>query len=167
MSENRYPKRKHPRLKDYDYSNNGYYFVTICVKDKKPLLSKVVIGRDALIPPQIRLTPYGKVLKENIEKINTKYANVKVDNYIIMPNHFHIMIVIDNGPLGGMKASRPTSLMTIVRTLKTMVTKAIGISIWQPSFYEEVIKSQQHYENAWNYIEYNALKEYSKENTEQ
>jgi REP element-mobilizing transposase RayT len=43
-----------------------------------------------------------------------------------------------------------------------MVTKEIGVSLWQPSFYEEVIKSQTQYENCWNYIEYNALKEYAK-----
>lgn len=161
MSENKYPKRKHPRLKSYDYTSNGYYFVTVSLKKRMPLLSEVCVGRDAHIPPKIRLTANGQVLKKHIDRINEKYEAARVDNYIIMPDHFHIIIVIDDNN-GGMRASRPTSLITIVRTLKTMVTKEIGVSLWQPSFYEEVIKSQTQFENCWNYIEYNALKEYAK-----
>ncbi len=162
MSNNKYPKRKHPRLKDNDY-RYGYYFVTICVKDKERLLSRVIVGRDALIPPHIKLSSFGKIVDENILKINTKYENAKIENYIIMPNHIHFIIALESEHDGGMRASRPTSLMTVVRTLKTMVTREIGVSIWQSSFYEEGIRSQKHYENVWNYIEYNALKEYVKE----
>ncbi|MBR0541220.1 MAG: transposase [Clostridia bacterium] len=162
MNDKKYPKRKHPRLKDNDY-RYGYYFVTICVKDKKRLLSRVIVGRDAHIPPQIKLSSYGKIVEENILKINEKYENAKIENYIIMPNHIHFIVALESERDGGMWASRPTSLITIVKTLKTLVTKKIGISIWQSSFYEEGIRSQKHYENAWNYIEYNALKEYAKE----
>ena len=62
------PKRKHPRLKSFDYSSSGYYFVTVCVKDRKPLLSKVIVGRDAFIPPKIELSDIGKFVNKNIEK---------------------------------------------------------------------------------------------------
>lgn len=75
-----------------------------------------------------------------------------------MPNHIHALILIENN--GAMKASHPTNLSTIIRTLKTMVTHEIGYSIWQKSFYDEIIKSQNQYENCWNYIEYNALKQF-------
>ncbi len=63
---------------------------------------------------------------------------------------------------GTMRASSPTaatSLSTVIRTFKTMVTKELGISIWQRSFYDEVIKNETHFQNVWNYIAFNALKQ--------
>ena len=77
-----YPERKHPRLKNYDYSQNGCYFVTICVKDKKHLLGSVSVGRDALIPPQTVLSLIGKVAEKYILNIEKTYKSVKVWNYV-------------------------------------------------------------------------------------
>lgn len=95
--------RKPNRLSDYDYSRNGAYFVTICTKDSKCILSQIVdkasvgnvpvgatIGR-----PQVALTDIGQIVKSIIEKIQTVYYGVKVDNYVIMPNHIHLIISID------------------------------------------------------------------------
>lgn len=62
---------------------------------------------------------------------------------------------------GAVRAPSPTDLSTVIRTFKTMVTKEIGTSIWQRSFYDEIIKNETHFQNVWNYIAYNALKEYS------
>ena len=89
----------------------------------------------------------------NVEKIF-------VENYIIMPNHIHMLIFIDEYKNGTMRASSPTKLDTIVRSLKTMVTRETGISIWQRSYYDEIIRDEKHFQYVWNYIEYNALKEY-------
>ena len=153
------PKRKHPRLKGYDYSQNGCYFVTVCVKDKKHLLGKVSVGRDAPIPPQVLLSETGRVVDKYIRNIDCVYENVTVENYVIMPNHVHLLILFYEEPCdnGGMMASRPT-LHTVVRSLKTMVTKEIGYSIWQDSFYDRVIDSVRSYEEVWNYIEENPYK---------
>ncbi len=59
-----------------------------------------------------------------------------------------------------MRASSPTNLSTVIRSMKTFVTKDVGKSIWQRSFYDEIIKNEAHFQRAWEYIEYNALKEY-------
>ena len=87
------PKRKHPRLKEYDYSSVGSYFITFCSKDKKQILSRVV-GRAVLCPPHIALTPLGKVVADCIEHAHTVYPTVTIDKYLIMPNHVHILMTI-------------------------------------------------------------------------
>ena len=155
------PKRKRLRLQNYDYSSNGLYFVTICIKDKKPILSKIV-GDDAhIVPKKIVLKPYGIVVDKYIRRINDVYDNISVENYIIMPNHIHLLLFIDRyTPNGTMWASSPTKVETVVRSLKTMVTKEIGFSMWQRSYNDEIIKNEKHFQSVWNYIEYNALKEY-------
>lgn len=169
MSNNDFSERKRLRLKDFDYSSNNFYFVTVCVNDKEPLLSNIV-GDDAhIVPKKIILKPYGKIAEKHILRINTMYQNAYVEKYIIMPNHIHMLIFIDRyedgiaNEHGTMRASSPTStdLSTVIRTFKTMVTKEIGTPIWQRSFYDEIIKNETHFQNVWNYIAYNALKEYS------
>ncbi len=155
------PKRKRLRLQNYDYSSNGLYFVTICIKDKKPILS-IIVGDDAhIVPKKIVLKPYGIVVDKYIRRINDVYDNISVENYIIMPNHIHLLLFIDRyTPNGTMWASSPTKVETVVRSLKTMVTKEIGFSMWQRSYNDEIIKNEKHFQYVWNYIEYNALKEY-------
>ncbi len=154
------PKRKKLRLQGYDYSGNGMYFVTICVKNSNPILSQIV-GDDAhIVPKKVVLKPCGEVVDKYINRINTVYDNAKVENYIIMPNHIHLLIFIDNFNNGTMRASSLTKIETVIRSLKTLVTKELGISIWHRSYYDEIITDDKHYQHAWNYIEYNALKEY-------
>ena len=159
MNDKSHPTRKPTRLQNYDYSQNGCYFVTVCVKNRKPILSTIV-GGDALIAPQIKLTEIGKIAEKHIQKINSVYADVTVEKYIIMPDHMHLLIFIDGFGDGTMRASSPTSLSTVIRSMKTFVTKDVGKSIWQRSFYDEIIKNEAHFQRAWEYIEYNALKEY-------
>ena len=165
MDINVFPTRKPTRLQNYDYSQNGCYFVTVCVKNRKPILSTIV-GGDALIAPQIKLTEIGKIAEKHIQKINSVYADVTVENYIIMPDHIHLLIFIDGFEDGTMRASSPTNLSTVIRSMKTFVTKEVGKSIWQRSFYDEIIKNETHFQRVWEYIEYNALKEYAKGNLE-
>lgn len=108
MEKDLFSVRKHARLKEYDYSQNGCYFVTICVKNKKPILSRIIVGRDAHIPPKIVLSQYGKIVEFYINNIEKVYSDVKLDNYIIMPTHIHILLTISDYASGGMRASRPT-----------------------------------------------------------
>ena len=148
-------KRKHPRLKDYDYSQNGAYFITVCVEKRRPILSTVV-GRGDHTPPQVELTACGRVLDKYIRGIEGAYKSVSVDKYVIMPNHFHLLISIaapDNAH-GGVWSPRPTA-QTVLRSLKTMVTKEIGRPIFQTSFYDHIIRDENDYLTRWNYIDTN------------
>ncbi len=154
-----FPARKPTRLQNYDYSQNGCYFVTVCAKDRRPILSTIV-GDDAFIAPQVKLTEIGKIAEKHIQKINLVSADVTVEKYIIMPDHMHLLLFIDGFGNGTMKASSPTNLSTVIRSLKTFVTRDVGKSIWQCSFYDEIIKNETHFQRAWEYTQYNALKEY-------
>lgn len=153
------PKRKHPRLKNYDYSQNGCYFVTVCVKDRKNLLGTIPVGRDAHIPPSVFPSNIGVIVDKYIKNIPSVYTGIIVDSYVIMPNHVHLLITIETADQGGggMWASRPT-LHTVVRSFKTMVTKQIGHSIWQGSYYDRIIRDEKAYWEAWQYIDENPLK---------
>lgn len=140
--------------------------MTVCVKDRRPILSTIV-GGDALIASQIRLTEIGKITEKHIQKINSVYTDVTVEKYIIMPDHMHLLLFIDGFGNGTMKASSPTNLSTVIRSLKTFVTRDVGKSIWQRSFYDEIIKNETHFQRAWEYIQYNALKEYGQKQTDE
>ncbi len=74
------PKRKPTRLKEYDYSKNGAYFITICVKDKKQLLSKIIVGDRVLDVPKIILTDYGKIAEKHLGNMSDFYDNIKLKN---------------------------------------------------------------------------------------
>lgn len=146
-----YYNRKHNRLQGYDYSRNGAYFITICVKDKKCLLGTVV-GGDAYIAPEVLLTDCGRVAEKYICSIKG------IHKYVIMPNHIHMIIFICNEE-GTMRASSPTqSIPSLIKSFKTLVTKETGASLWQRSYYDHVIRDEQDYEAIWEYIENNPLK---------
>ena len=149
------PKRKPTRLKDYDYSTPGAYFITICTKDRKEMLSKIIVGDDALIVPQNNLSDIGFICEKYINNINIKSENISVDKYVIMPNHIHLIIFI----YGTMKASSPTkNVQSIVRSLKKMVTKEIGHSIWQRSYHDHIIRGEKDYRKIWEYVDTNVIR---------
>ena len=92
---NALPKRKPNRLQGYDYSANGVYFVTICTQNKECVLSRIV-GDGVLDVPKMMLSKYGKAVDEQIALMNSMYDNVIVEKYVIMPNHIHLLIRIEN-----------------------------------------------------------------------
>lgn len=155
-------KRKHPRLKEYDYSQNGCYFVTICVKNRAPLLGAIPVGRDDHIPPSIDLSAIGLIADRFIQSISTTYKNFTIDKYVIMPNHIHLLITIANQSkeIGEIKSSpvieaNRTKIQTVIRSFKTMLSKQIGHSIWQDSFYDHVIRDEADCQSTWDYIDNN------------
>ena len=88
-------KRKQLRLKNYDYAVNGAYFVTICTKDMKCVLSSIV-GEGFHALPQVELTPIGKEVENTIKYFNANSVDSKIIKYVIMPNHVHLLVLIDN-----------------------------------------------------------------------
>ena len=91
------PKRKSPRLKDYDYSTPGYYFVTMCTHNKQNILCDIVdggiVGEGFHALPKIQLSDIGKQVESSIEWINLNYTLISVDKYVIMPNHIHLIVI--------------------------------------------------------------------------
>ena len=140
------PKRKRIRLEGYDYSSCGAYFVTICVKDRHKLLGKIIVGDDAHIVPNIKLSETGLVVQKYINEM------IGVDKYVIMPNHIHLIIRIMDTENGTMWASSPTrqSIPQRIKSFKILVTKQIGYSIWQRSYHDHIIRNEQEYQKIGN-----------------
>ena len=86
------PERKQIRLKEYDYSTNGAYFVTVCTKDKRHILSKIGVGGGIPDAPYIELMEKGEIVREQFEIMNHLYEDINVKHYVIMPNHIHMII---------------------------------------------------------------------------
>ena len=83
--ENQLPAQKHNRYPEYDYSQNGAYFITICTQDRRKILCNIV-GIDAHIDPK----PYGKIVEKYIRNVP------EIEKYVIMPDHIHMIIRLDN-----------------------------------------------------------------------
>ena len=90
------PKRKQNRLEDYDYSKSGTYFITVCVQDRKPILSHISANADSIYPPRMQLSFIGKIVENAIQAIPEHYQNISVDHYVIMPNHVHMLVRIED-----------------------------------------------------------------------
>ena len=86
--DDKLPVRKNVRLGDYDYSSPGYYFVTICSKNHECLFGEI-------IEQKIYLSDYGKIAESELLNIPKHYDNIQVDKHIIMPNHIHLIIVVE------------------------------------------------------------------------
>lgn len=153
------PIRKTIRLKEYDYSQNGYYFITICINDMKCVLSDIVGGDDP-VAPIIKLTEIGIIIEKSWNEINNIYKNIKTDEFVIMPNHFHGIVIIDNDIQKGGQGRPP--LHKIVQGFKSVTTRLCykyGYSkIWQRNYYEHIIRTQEDYLKITEYINTNPLK---------
>ena len=147
------PKRKHNRLPEYDYSTPGAYFITICVSEKQCLLGNIV-GGGALDAPQVRLSAYGKIVEKHILSGN-RIPNVRVDKYVIMPNHLHLLLFVDCD--GASKAPPPTNAVIphFVSTFKRFCHRDTGRKLFQRSYHDHIIRGDADYAKIWEYIDNN------------
>ena len=156
------PARKNIRLQGYDYSRAGCYFVTLCVKDGHEMLGKIVtpVGAISNRPNTlVELTKHGYTVEKAIREIPICYQGVTVDNYVIMPNHMHMIITLRNGyDSGGRLIIAPTKVSAIVQQYKRSVTKQIGFSMWQKSYHDHIIRDEDEYRRIWQYIDENPAK---------
>ena len=146
------PTRKPNRLKNFDYSQNGAYFITVCIKNRNPILSEITVGADIIRPYEVRLSEIGKTVDCAIKNIPKCYCGVSVDNYVIMPNHVHLIITINND------SGRMVSAPTIVAGFKRYVSRQAGCSVWQKGFYDHVIRDFYDYRIKYQYIDDNPAK---------
>ena len=149
--ENNLPKRKHSRLEHYDYSAAGAYFITICTQNRRCLLSRIV-GR-GLAPAEIQYTAYGQIAQEQLLMLEQRYPSLKIDQYVIMPNHIHVILLLEE--TAG-DSQRPT-IMDIVCAYKSLTTRQCKKvqpidKLFQTSFYEHVIRGREDYHEIAEYI---------------
>ncbi len=173
-----YPRRHSLRLPEYDYSQEGEYFVTICTQNKICYFGEIESG-------QMHLNRVGLIIDKWWQELNHAFSPVQIDQYIIMPNHFHGIITIVGGDLcvtplwGGETApdghtgpslQRRASLPGIIQWFKTMTTNEyikgvkykgwipIDRRLWQRGFYDHIIRNVDDLHKIRTYITNNPLK---------
>ncbi|MCL2753262.1 MAG: transposase [Defluviitaleaceae bacterium] len=155
-----YRSRKSNRIPEYDYSQAGAYFVTICSHNRKHIFGKIAVGAGIARP---HLSPIGKIIENSINQISEKYPHVSVDCYVIMPNHVHLLLSIHDASAGGRAMHAPT-VSRAIQQMKGYVTKLVGATtgrpsdtpIWQKGFHEHVVRDERDYLRIWQYIENNS-----------
>lgn len=175
---NDFLQRKNRRLPGYDYSQDGYYFITICTHNRQPVFGKIVDRRMAL-------NEYGKIVHNEWVRSANLRKEIKIDKFVIMPNHFHAILGIDHSSVesyghttgastsgSGTRTYIHTSLQSpsrtlgaIIRGFKASVTTKINTfrntpqnPIWQSGFHDHIIRNETEYRKIWEYIDTNPLK---------
>ncbi len=165
--------RRSIRLRGYDYTTPGAYFVTICTYQRQCLLGKIVENR-------MQPNHNGDIALDCWSALPRHFSHVSVDAFVVMPNHVHGIIIIDDTPdpdVGAQHAAplpaktdpprphvQPGSLGAIVRSYKSAVTRATnlqrqtpGSPVWQRNYYEHIIRDE---------ISLCAIREYIRTNPE-
>ena len=152
------------RLYGYDYSTEACYFITICTQEKKCLFERIEDG-------MMQMNEIGKMVEKWYFELEQKFPSLMCLDYVIMPNHFHCIIHIDN-PVGADLCVRPdtpsvASLSKVVQWLKTMTTNefyreiklkhcaSVKDKLWQRNYYEHIIRNAREYDEICNYIRTN------------
>ena len=167
------PKRKTIRIPGYNYSQNGVYFVTICSADHKCVFGKVecppTVGA-IHESPATKLSSYGEIIDSCINLLPERF-NIEINNYVIMPNHVHLLITIDDdNPENQFERAiresplQPRSTLSkVIGFLKINSSKEIhnrhpDLKVWQRSYYEHIIRNEKDYLIYYEYILNNPIK---------
>ena len=151
-------KRRSIRLKNYDYAQQGVYFVTVCTYHRECLFGEVKNG-------EMCLNDYGLIVNRCWRALIHHYGNIELGMHIIMPNHFHgIINIIQQSNVGAGLKPAPTNhaLSEIVRALKTFSSRQInqlrnspGAPVWQRNYFERVIRNERELMKMREYIRNN------------
>ena len=165
--------RKSIRLKEYDYSSEGLYFITLCTKNTEKIFGEIVGAgfsrpNDDLLneikETELILNKIGMVIKDEYINLKNKYKNIKCHEHVIMPNHFHCIIEIIKHQEGG----KTPPLPEIIGYFKFQTTKRYNeiieiknerfLSLWQRNYYENIIRKEKRHFQVIEYIKNNPLK---------
>ena len=153
--------RQSIRLKNYNYTKQGMYYITICVQHELDLFGSIKNGN-------VVLNDFGYIAETEWVKTHTIRKNINIDQYIIMPDHIHGILIINNDRRGTVHRAPtherfgkpiPNSIPTIIRYYKASVTRRInllrnrpGNQIWQRNYYERILRSINEYYAIRKYI---------------
>ena len=150
------------RLPNYDYGQEGCYFITFCTKRRATILSRIVGRDDPGAPYHLELLPAGRILEGYLQMIPTAYPNITMHHSVIMPNHVHLLLSVDVGERtvkGAPRSSRPTQLVPrMITALKRFTNQDMQIDLWQDGFHDHIIRNEADYLRIWAYIDQNPAK---------
>lgn len=150
------PTRKPNRLKGYDHSQPGGYFITICSQNRQWMFWEV--GASIARPGEAQpLSFIGKIIENAILEIPGHYSAITVDNYVVMPNHIHLLIT--SCPEDGRAMHAPTpDISRVIQQFKGVVTKRAGCPVWQKTFHDSIVRDENSYWKMYEYIDNNPYK---------
>ena len=149
------PKRKKNRLENYDYSSCGAYFITVCTRERRNCFWENV-GAIIDRPQDVELSLYGKVVDHAIQNITSVYPTLCLESYVIMPNHIHLLLRVCADEYGRPLVA-PT-MSQVIKQLKGIVSKQVGLGIWQRSFHDHIIRNREDYQEHLRYVYENPLR---------
>ncbi len=169
-------RRKLLRLQDYDYSKSGAYFITICTYDRRNIFGEIVGA-------EMQMNEFGKVVESCWNELPMHYFEIELDEFVVMPNHMHgIIMILENGAVGAihelpLPRTRPERrkmlLPKIMGRFKMGSAKLInkmrntsGNPIWQRNYYEHIIRNEKSLHRIQGYIDTNPARwQYDRENS--
>ena len=161
-----FPARKNSRLKNWDYSSPGAYFITFCSHSRKNIFSRIVVGAIHESPEKYKdflyeysesyLTHYGKTVQYFINRIPEKF-NVCVSDYVIMPNHIHMIVWIEERAIRESPLRTRSLISKIVGYVKMNSSREIhsfspDITVWQRNYHDHIIRNDEDYFRIAEYI---------------
>lgn len=163
MISGQFLKRKNLRLRDYDYSSSGFYFITICAKNREHQFG-MVVGAGPCAGPKMVLNDVGLMVESVWKEIPGHYPGVGIDQFIVMPNHVHGIIRLMSS-IGRPRGAAPTiGLPDVIHRFKSLTTTRYchGVtsqhwlpfsgSLWQRSYYERVIRNENELNEIRQYV---------------
>ena len=120
------------------------------------MLGSINVGA-ATCRPFVALSDTGQIVDKSINNINNIYPNILVDKYVIMPNHVHLILTITPTDSGRQVAAPTRTLQTVVGNMKRYASVQCGFSLWQKSFHDHIIRTDDEYRRIWRYIDENPL----------
>jgi len=174
QNQENHHQRKSIRLQEYDYARPGAYFVTVVSHRRKNIFGEIIDG-------ELDLNRLGLIVEKNWEEIPIHFPNANVDSHVVMPNHFHGIIIINE--VGAQHAEplrhaelqiKAQPLGVIIRSFKSAVTKRVhdlglfvGEKIWQRNYYEHIIRDEDDSQQIVDYVASNPSNwEFDRENPE-
>ena len=149
LNQIRNPVRKRNRLENYDYNTAGSYFITICTENKEKLFGFVTDGTEFEVPG-VRLSEMGLIVERQIQSIN-RVPFVHVEKYVVMPNHVHMILSVEDNDR---KQERPSNSLipSTIGGFKRICARKIGRDVFQRSYFDNIIRTQRRFDLIWNYI---------------
>ena len=168
-------QRKELRLREYDYSGNGAYFVTICTQNREKLFARPEIHAESI--PQNGEESFSavgadsisaRIIRRTFAHVINEHPNVSCPRYVIMQDHFHALVVLERADTGSaptlpylIQAFKRFSTLEYTKAVKAGLLPPYDKRIWQRGYYEHVIRSYDDFLDCWTYIENNPLKQLS------
>ena len=181
-----YKQQKQYRHKNYDYSQNGFYFITICAKNHQSFFGDIIKSGSEFCPAyEMQLSEIGKIVEQYWLEIPKHFPFINLGEFVIMPNHNHGIIEIDKVETGQCPESKrtghcpvptekqcgsefghvtPKSLSTIIGSIKSIVTKTVNQKFsgnsfaWQSRFHDRIIRNKKELDAIRKYVSDNPAK---------